>query len=242
MYIILCGGSERDTVPGTFPRPLNQIYGYPQLHHSLRDLAPTCGSFLFVYSVSLKAHYFEETVRGLFPGVVCYFAVTYFATRGPVETALAGLLQTKISDGEPIVFLDNDNHYPPSLVPTITNCKMGAFVGYDEHQGSQPLGEEERLAYLTLREESGTLANIEEKKRISNKYAVGVYGFSSAAEFVQWARYSLEKGPFMWGSLYFSSVYRNMIAEGMHVGALRLSLFSLDRRTNRRKCNHGRCR
>jgi hypothetical protein len=153
MFVVLCGGFERDAIPGTYPRPLNMIFGYPQLHYTLRDLAPTCTSILFIYSMSLKAHYFEETVRALFPSVQCLFAVTQFATRGPVETALAGVLQADFPESEPLVFLDNDNAYPSTLSASIVGCSKAPFVGYDvRHSSPSVEGNPEGLAYLTLGE------------------------------------------------------------------------------------------
>lgn len=58
---------------------------------------------------------------------------------------------------------------------------------------------------------------IAEKQRISDQYGTGVYGFASKAQFIEWARYTMQHGPFVRGEMYMSSVYVNMIAAGVPV-------------------------
>ena len=58
-----------------------------------------------------------------------------------------------------------------------------------------------------------------EKRRISNQFCTGVYGFASTEQFLHWARFTLQHGPFPNNEIYMSSIFVNMLAHGEPVAA-----------------------
>jgi hypothetical protein len=150
VLVILCGGSSTPS-PLVLPRPLTPILGRPMLYHALKrivegdkdDPAPADSSspaspleLLFIYyATPLRQHNFEEVVRNLFPRAACSFVCLDFSTRGPLETAVAGLTRAAfVPDDEPVTILDNDNVYPSS-VARLSRCGV-PFVGYDRSEDS----------------------------------------------------------------------------------------------------------
>jgi hypothetical protein len=227
LFVYLCGGAERSHTPGTFPRPLNLLLGHPQIGHSARGLASE--RVLFVYSSFLSSFRFEARVRALFPGMECLFAATQFATRGPLETALAGLLAAgdAVADGEPLVFLDNDGLYAAEHVAALAAAAGSAFVGCHTLEAPLPAHAAARLCFLAV-DGGGCVTAVAEKRRVSDTFAVGAYGFASRAQFSHWARRALEEGPFTQGVIYVSAAFSAMIAGGAAVRALPLSVPTVD--------------
>jgi hypothetical protein len=97
---------------------------------------PPVVELLFIYyATPLRQHNFEEVVRNLFPRASCSFVCLEFATRGPLETAVAGLTRAAfVPDDEPVTILDNDNVYPSS-VARLSRCGV-PFIGYDRLEDS----------------------------------------------------------------------------------------------------------
>ena len=121
MLVVLCGGSGTRMSQDSLPKPLTLMMAQPVLAHALRAVAPLVPEILFVYSRHLASFNFEQVVVNLFKSTRCTFVVVDFHTRGAVETALVGVLACeRLADGEPLVFVDNDNVYPASLADTET--------------------------------------------------------------------------------------------------------------------------
>ena len=211
VFVLLCGGLGTRMTQGTLPKPLTPLLGSPSLKFALEHIAPLVPELIFIYAKHLAAFNFEATVTNLFKTTKCTFACVPFATRGAVETALAGLLQLALPADLPLVFLDNDNVYPASLVALA--APAAPFLGYDaDDSGSQALS-------FMRRAPDGAVTEFVEKVRISRECCTGVYGFASVAQFLHWGRHTLRHGPFPKGEMFMSSLYVNMIAAGEHVGS-----------------------
>ena len=88
---------------------------------------------------------------------------------------------------------------PAALAPT-------AFLGYDWDFSSSTA-----FSFLKLAAD-GSVLEVAEKRRISDQFGTGVYGFASKAQFVRWARHTLQHGPRVNNEIYMSSVFVNMLA------------------------------
>ncbi len=236
MLIVLAGGLGVRMAQGTFPKPLTPILGKPMISFALGQIAHALDEILFIYGAHLRAFNFEETVLNCFKKSRCRFVCVDFNTRGPVDTALAGLFTpggaaADISDDEPLVFVDNDNVYPAQLAGALRSGT--AFLGYDvDKTGSSAFcflklstaGEGERGSAVdgTGVPPSSTpvVTAIVEKQRVSDTYGTGVYAFASKSQFVHWARHTLQHGPRAKGEVYMSGVFANMIAAGVAVRAV----------------------
>jgi hypothetical protein len=176
----------------------------------------------------------------MFPGTACRFTCVPFATRGAVETALAGVLQLGLDAATPCVFLDNDNVYPASLAAH-AGAPRGAFLGYDFDDspseafsfmrceppaaaGGAAAGD---AAARDAADAARRVTDFAEKRRISDQFCTGVYGFESAAQFLQWGRHTLQHGPFPNNEIYMSSLFVNMIAAGVLVRPLHVPIVPL---------------
>jgi len=211
VFVLLCGGLGTRMTQGTLPKPLTPLLGSPSLKFALEHIAPLVPELIFIYARHLAAYNFEETVINLFKGTKCIFTCVPFATRGAVETALAGLLQLALPLDLPLVFLDNDNVYPASLATLAAPATP--FLGFGEDTS-------ELASFSFMRRDAcGRVLEFVEKRRISNEVCNGVYGFSSAAQFLHWARHTLRHGPFPKGEIYMSSLFVNMIAAGERVNS-----------------------
>jgi hypothetical protein len=206
VFVILAGGLGTRMAPATAPKPLTPIHGRPSLAYALGALAPRVSELIFIYGAHLQPFNFEEVVANLFPGTACRFACVPFGTRGAVETALAGLLTLALPPDTPLVFLDNDNVYPEALAARA--APRAAFLGFDfDHSDSTA------MSFMQC-SPSGAVTAFAEKRRISSQICTGVYGFASSAQFLLWARHTLQHGPFPNNEIYMSSVFVNMIAAG----------------------------
>ena len=228
VFVILCGGLGTRMAQGTFPKPLTPILGSPSIKFALRHLAggvaadgaPLVRELIIVYASHLSRYSFEETIINLFPRVACTFSCVPFGTRGAVETALAGVLALRLPPTTPLVFLDNDNVYPASLA-AFADAPAGAFLGFDfDHTDS--------AAHSFMRcDGAGAVRAFAEKRRISDQICTGVYGFASAAQFLQWGRHALQHGPFLNNEIYMSSVFVNMIERGEEVRSVPVPIVPL---------------
>jgi capsule biosynthesis phosphatase len=234
MLIVLAGGLGVRMAQGTFPKPLTPILGKPMISFALGQIAHALDEILFIYGAHLRAFNFEETLLNCFKKSRCRFVCVDFNTRGPVDTALAGLFTpggaaADISDDEPLVFVDNDNVYPAQLAGALRSGT--AFLGYDvDKTGSSAFC----FLKLSTAAEGGSAVDgtgvsptptpvvtaIVEKQRVSDTYGTGVYAFASKSQFVHWARHTLQHGPRAKGEVYMSGVFANMIAAGVAVRAV----------------------
>lgn len=215
MFVVLCGRLQPKVPGGGPPRPLNPVLGKPSIYFTVRSLlsSQSVHDLLFVYGAHLRAYNFEELLSNLFPGVRCSFVCIEYATRGAVETAMCGLMQTDIDVQEPIVFVDSDNVYDQSAIDVSTQRQ--AFISFSSADGAL-----DQYSFLSLQGEY--VVDIAEKVPISSVISSGLYGFASRSQFEKWAHYAMQHGPRVKGETFMSSVYANMIKAGEEVRACSL--------------------
>jgi capsule biosynthesis phosphatase len=201
--IILCGGSGTRLQDYSFPKPLNMIHGKPSISYCLQNLPESIKELYFIVAPHLYDYHFEEIVTNQFKSKHCHFIPLPYFTRGPIESAWLGT--TLFQDDESIVFLDNDVLYTfPS--DFFTNYDT-AFLGYSvDHTGS------EAYSYITLHD--NTVSMIREKKRISDHFCCGVYGFSSIHQFRKLAEPLI---PSVTSELYMSLLFQSMIKQSIPI-------------------------
>lgn len=203
-FIILCGGNGTRMNDYSFPKPLNMIHGRPSISYCLQHLPDFIKELHFIIAPHLYEYHIEEIITNQFKKKICYFYKLPYFTRGPIESAWLGTKTMKCSD-ESIVFLDNDvlYHFPEKLF----SHRGSAFLGYSiDTSGSS--------AYSFLSLENDCVVEIREKKRISENFCCGVYGFSSLTQFQTYAE------PFIHHyqkELYLSLLFDKMIQDKVEV-------------------------
>lgn len=206
----MCGGTGTRLHNYSLPKPLNYIYGKPAIYYVLQATMEqpkhNISSIDFVVSPHLIQYQFESTVRQTLSNshVELRFYYLPYITRGPVESAYLGTLS--FDENEPVVFLDNDILYPS--LDVLLPYEGKTFLGYSlDNSGSE--------AFCFLRLSSDKVVNeIQEKKRISNWFGCGVYGFSSLKQFRSYASSLLSNivtnGP---KELYMSIIYSMILLD-----------------------------
>jgi len=174
---ILCGGKGTRMEDYSYPKPLNMIHGVPSITYCLQDIPSECTTLHFIVALHLYDYNFEEIVINQFKTKKCVFHKIPYFTRGAVESAFLGIKDIAVND-DPIVFLDNDILYK---FPTdFFYNHPTAFLGYaNDATGS------EAYSFMTLSGDYVTL--FKEKKRISDKFCCGVYGFKNITQFREYA-------------------------------------------------------
>lgn len=221
IVIILCGGIGRRLEDYSFPKPLNMINGKPAISYCLQNLPESVKSLHFIAAPHLAKYNFEEIVKNIFKSKECIIHWIPYFTRGPIETAWLGT-NDFANNSDSIVFLDNDviYNFPPGLFEN----KSEAFVGYATDKT-----ESESFSFLTT--DNGYVTNFKEKKRISDKFCCGVYGFKNINQFRNNALRILTNNND--SELYMSKIFQQFIndkepifgipfnGEVMHIGSLK---------------------
>lgn len=199
--IVLCGGNGTRLEDYSLPKPLNMIHGRPSIAYCLQNLPSHISTVHFIVAQHLQKYNFEQTVRSHFKERTCVFHRLPYFTRGPVESAWLGT-QDFADSQESIVFLDNDVVY--NFPPDFFENKDTAFLGYAKDTSTSE-------AFSFLRLENGFVTHYKEKKRISDLFCCGVYGFKDIAQFRTAANCLLQAS--FSGELYMSSLYQQLLSE-----------------------------
>lgn len=204
---ILCGGNGTRMCDYSLPKPLNMIHGKPALSYCLENLPAHVKTLHFIVAPHLYDYNFEEIVINLFKARTCLFHRLPYFTRGPIESAWHGTKD--ISDDAPIVFLDNDVLY--TFPEEFFRAHTTAFLGYSEDTSTS-----DAFSFLSL--SGDTVISYKEKKRISNLFCCGVYGFKNINQFRATARGILEDPGTT--ELYMSRIYTKLLDDGDPIKAI----------------------
>jgi capsule biosynthesis phosphatase len=199
--VILCGGTGTRLEDYSLPKPLNMINGKPSIAYCLQNLPASITTLHFIAAPHLAHYNFEEVVKNLFKQRTCIVHWIPYFTRGPVETAWLGTTTFPDSD-ESIVFLDNDVVYqfPDGF---FSNADT-AFLGYArDTTGSE--------AYSFVTVDGGYVTQYKEKRRISEYFCCGVYGFKDIGQFRRAATDLLNKETTT--ELYMSTLFQEFLAK-----------------------------
>jgi len=213
-YIILCGGINESSY--SLPKPLNYIHGKYMIEYIIENI-PSKDIYIF-YNIFLEEYNFEEIVINLFKDKTIYFSKIDYLTRGPVESALIGLKCW--NDNEPLLFIDNDNvHNIPNLSGLSQN-----FIGYGTNQN------EDHYSYIQI--EGGKITCIEEKKKISDNYCCGIYGFKNSKLFITYAERLIKENIKVNNEFFFSQIYKLMLEDHYDIIPIFISYTKLIGNTN----------
>jgi capsule biosynthesis phosphatase len=205
IVVILCGGSGTRMKDYSLPKPLNLIHGTPAIKYCLQNIPGEITELHFIVAPHLLEYNFEEIVINQFKDRRCIFHYLPYFTRGPIETAYLGIRD--ISDnGDNIVFLDNDVMY--KFPDEFFTDKSSAFLGYAEDNSTSE-------AYSFLNVKDDRVIMYKEKKRISNHFCCGVYGFHTLTQFRQTAHEIITSCAST--ELYMSKIYEKFLENDVYI-------------------------
>jgi len=229
--VILCGGHGTRLEDYSLPKPLNMIHGKPSISYCLQNLPATIPTLHFIASPHLAKYNFEEIMHNQFKQRQCHIHWIPYFTRGAIETALLGT-SSFADSSESIVFLDNDVVY--NFPDSFFSDRQTAFLGYATDTTIT-----ESYSFLTL-DTNEYIVDYKEKKRISNNFCCGVYGFATIHQFRQAANHILNHTQTT-TELYMSSLYIYFLEQQVpikglhfkgdiyHIGSLKELTTSWDR-------------
>ncbi len=199
--IILCGGAGTRFGDSVYPKPMNLVRGVPMIYHVLDSLA--CDHITFVYNRGLDAVGFRQYVLNTFTGRHFDFVGIDFQTRGPAETLLLGL--KSLYGDEQLLVLDNDNVYNGVDLSALPS---GNFVLYNNN----PTG----LAHYSFvkLDDDSNVAEIEERRQISDYVCVGGYGFANLNVCSDFCKQLIRDDT---GESFLSQVVGRMLRSGLAV-------------------------
>jgi len=208
-YILLCGGIGSRYNNYSLPKPLNYIYGKHMIEFIIENI-PASEIFI-IYNVFLNEYNFKEIVKNKFKHKTFHFACIDYLTRGAVETAYVGIKQLSehLCDDN-IVFIDNDNLH---CLDTINRKFDNNFIGYG-------IDESDKTNYSFIEVKDDHVTNIEEKKKISNNFCCGLYGFKNQQTFLLYSEKVLDNNNKTNNEFYFSQLYKSMLSHEVIVPVL----------------------
>jgi capsule biosynthesis phosphatase len=205
--VILAGGSGTRLQGYSFPKPLNMIYGRPAIAYVLEKIPDFFTSVHFIYNESLTDYQFETTVTNLCKTRSVTFFKLPYKTRGAIESAFLGV---EGLEEEPILFLDNDVIYN---FPDDFDLHMKhPFLGYD-------IDTSDSSSYCFFKLDGARVTEIAEKRRISDIFGCGVYGFPSVRLFKKVAAQILAR-PSLQKEYYMSDLFVELLALGETIQAI----------------------
>jgi capsule biosynthesis phosphatase len=210
--LVLCGGAGTRFGDSVYPKPMNLVRGVPMIYHVLDSLA--CDHITFVYNRGLDAVGFRQYVLNTFKEKKCDFVRIGFQTRGPAETLLLGL--KSLYGDDQLLVLDNDNVYDGLDLSALPS---GNFVLYNNN----PTG----LAHYSFvkLDNNGNIAEIEERRQISDFVCVGGYGFANLTVCRDFCKQLIRDDT---GESFLSQVFRRMLRSGLTVkGHYSANVFSI---------------
>lgn len=202
-YIILCGGIGKRS-QYSLPKPLNYVQGKHLIEYIIESIPSN--EIYIIYNEALDQYNFKHIVLNKFKLHTFYFSSVSFLTRGAVETALIGIqkMPTEFFNGEPIVFIDNDNIH---TFPVFDSSINTHFICYgDDYQKTN-------YSFIQINEQN-IIDNIEEKIKISDCFCCGLYGFKNSNSFIEIANEVIELNMKTKQEFYFSQLYKLLIQKG----------------------------
>jgi capsule biosynthesis phosphatase len=203
-YIILCGGMGKRNNNYSLPKPLNFINGKHLIEYIIEKIPSN--ELYIIYNTYLDTFNFKEIVINKFKNKKIIFSCVDYYTRGPVETALVGVKELNINNDENILFIDNDNIHKFPL--TNKNYEHN-FIYYSIDYT--------KTNYSFIKISNNNIINIEEKKKISDNYCCGLYGFINISTFIKLAENLLTINLKTNNEFYFSLLYKQIIQNNERV-------------------------
>ena len=215
-YILLCGGIGKRNNQYSLPKPLNYIYGRHMIEYVIENIPAK--DIYIIYNIFLQEYQFETILRNKCKSKTFHFSVVDYMTRGAVETAYVGMQQIAPlfsdthSNEENLVFIDNDNLHTFPTTAAIPVFQTD-FIGY-----SMDLYKP-NFSFITIETDSTGMervADIAEKRKISDQYCCGFYGFRNLPHFLSIAKELLDANEKTKNEFYFSQLYKHLLDSGKY--------------------------
>lgn len=201
----MAGMGERFAQRGYLdPKPLIKVGNVPMIEAVINSL-DIDGNYIFIVQ---KKHYVEynlfELLNRVAPG--CTILQIDGVTDGAARTSL--IAKDFINNDTPLVIANSDQ---------IIEWSSKEFVSMLSNKNAIALFEADDAKWSYAQIENGIITEVAEKIVISNYASVGVYGWSSGANYVKYAEQMINKDIKTNNEFYICPVYNEAILDGQTV-------------------------
>lgn len=192
----------------TFPKPLVDINGKPMIQRVVENINAE-GQYIFVV---LREQYESYNLKYFFNLIAPGFEAVLLdePTQGAAESVLAA--EPFISTDDPLVVVNSDQ-----IIEWNSNEFFYAMAA-DECDGGVATFESTHPKWSYARiGDDGFIAEVAEKKPISNRATCGVYYFARGNDYMKYARQMIKKNITFNNEYYVCPTYNELIADGLKI-------------------------
>ena len=203
-------GSRFSNAGYTFPKPLIEVRGKPMIQAVVENLNIEARFIFLVRKTHYETYNLKYMLNLISPG--CEIVLVDGLTEGAACTTL--LAKDLINTNEPLLIANSDQ-----IIEWNSNETLYAFgadgidAGIVTFQATHP-----KWSYARLGED-GFVAEVAEKKVISDLATVGVYYWTHGADYIRYAEQMISKNIRVNGEFYVAPVFNEAIADGKKVRA-----------------------
>lgn len=186
----------------SLPKPLIKIFGKPMIQHVV-DSLDIDGHYIFLVQKDHRVKYhLDEVLNKIAPG--CSILEVNGLTEGAASTSL--LAKDLINNATPLVIANSDQIVDWDSLEFVSRLSSmdGAVALF---KASDP-----KWSYVTI--DAARVTEVAEKRAISNNANVGIYGWSTGSDYVNYAEQMIAKDIRTNGEFYIAPVYNEAIADG----------------------------
>ena len=209
VLIPMAGAGSRFSQAGyTFPKPLIEVDGKPMIELVVNNLNIEA-NFIFIVQ---KEHYEKYNLKYLLNLIAldCNIVQVDGITEGAACTTL--LAKDLINNNEPLVIANSDQYIEwnsnECMYAFSADLIDGGILTFEAHHP--------KWSYARIGED-GFVAEVAEKKVISNDATVGIYYWKKGSDYVKYAEQMIEKNIRVNNEFYVCPVFNEAINDGKKI-------------------------
>lgn len=209
VLIPMAGAGSRFAQAGyTFPKPLIEVRGKPMIQVVVDNLNIEANFVFVVQKEHLLKYDLENMLKRIAPG--CSVAVIDGMTEGAACTVLAA--QKFLDNQNPLIIANSDQFVDWNSNEAIYAWSADSIDGgILTFKSTHP-----KWSYAKL-DSNGFVAEVAEKRVISDNATVGIYYWKHGADFVHYAKQMIEKNIRVNNEFYVAPVFNEAIADGKKI-------------------------
>jgi HAD superfamily hydrolase (TIGR01509 family) len=210
VLIPMAGAGSRFAQAGyTFPKPLIEVRGKPMIQVVIENLNIEANYYFIVQREHEEKYGISDMLNQIVPG--CHVLLTDGMTEGAACTTL--LARDYIDhDDRPLLIANSDQFVEWNSNETLYAFSAdGIDAGIITFNASHP-----KWSYARL-DENGFVAEVAEKRVISDLATVGIYYWKRGSDYVRYADQMIAKDIRVNGEFYVAPVFNEAIADGAKV-------------------------
>ena len=203
------------------PKPLIKVDGYEMIRIVINNLMPKIPHrFIFICQSEHNNHYNLRNKLSEWtgnPSIICIDELTEGAACTVLKAA------DLIDNNSPLVIANSDQYIDYDINIFYDNLLKNIYDGLIlTMKANDP-----KWSYVKMTSTGSSVAEVFEKKVISDEATVGIYGFLRGRDFVSGAKSMISKNLRVNNEFYVAPVYNEIIASGASIGIENIGLDSM---------------